>query len=113
MGSLGLGAVVGSFARDSFTGITPLLHGIGVHSCQHNKIWNLFSAWSVRLKLFDAVLIAVWVLALIELVGCAIIIGGSIFQETFGQDALGNIIALVLAGLMFWVANNIKTQAGK
>ena len=52
-------------------------------------------------------------LALIELVGCAIIIGGSFFQETFGQDALGNIIALVLAGLMFWVANNIKTQAGK
>lgn len=55
----------------------------------------------------------VWILAIIGLVGAVITIIVSIANGSFAANAVSNIITLVIDGLMFWIANNIKTEAGK
>ena len=55
----------------------------------------------------------VWILAIIGLVGAVITIIASIANGSFAANAVSNIITLVIDGLMFWIANNIKTEAGK
>ena len=55
----------------------------------------------------------VWVLALIGLVFGVIALVMTVVNGTFGTQGLSSIISLVISGLMFWVANNIKQQAGK
>lgn len=55
----------------------------------------------------------VWILAIIGLVGAVITIIVSIANGSFAANAVSNIITLVIDGLMFWLANNIKTEAGK
>ena len=52
----------------------------------------------------------VWVLAIIGLVFSVISIIMAIVQGNF---QLSSLVGLVLSGLMFWIANNIKTEAGK
>ena len=52
----------------------------------------------------------VWVLAIIGLVGAVISLIMSIAQGAFNASS---ILSLALSGLMFWIANNIKTEAGK
>ena len=51
-----------------------------------------------------------WVLAIIGLVGAVISLIMSIAQGAFNASS---ILSLALSGLMFWIANNIKTEAGK
>lgn len=55
----------------------------------------------------------VWVLSIIGLAGVVVGIIMSIVQGTFSSSIMSNIFSLVANGLMFWIANNIKTQAGK
>lgn len=55
----------------------------------------------------------VWILAIIGLVGAVITIIASIANGSFAANAVRNIITLAIDGLMFWIANNIKAEAGK
>ena len=55
----------------------------------------------------------VWILAIIALVSAVISLIMTIANGSFAVNGLNNIITLVLDGLMFWVANNIKVEAGK
>ncbi len=55
----------------------------------------------------------VWILAIISLVLAVIGVIGAIANGSFGQNAMSNILGLALNAVMFWVANNIKTEAGK
>ncbi|MDO4806864.1 MAG: hypothetical protein Q4A07_06420 [Coriobacteriales bacterium] len=52
----------------------------------------------------------VWILALIGVAGNAVSLIMTLVQ---GGNIFSAILSLVVSGLMFWVANNIKVQAGK
>ena len=55
----------------------------------------------------------VWVLAIIGLVGAVITIVVALTDGSFSAGDTSSLGSLVGSGLMFWVANNIKKQAGK
>ena len=56
----------------------------------------------------------VWVLAVIGLIGAAISCVANLFGGQMDASTVGTIIgSLVCSGLMFWLANTIKTEAGK
>ena len=52
----------------------------------------------------------VWVLAII---GLAFSVIGIIMSIVNGGFQASSLVGLALSGLMFWIANNIKTEAGK
>ena len=55
----------------------------------------------------------VWVLALIDVIMYAIGIIFTVVNGDFGSQGLSAILSLVFGLLLFWVANNIKKQAGR
>lgn len=55
----------------------------------------------------------VWVLAIIALVLEAIALILVIVGGDFSQNGLTTIFSLLISALMFWVANNIKREAGR
>ena len=55
----------------------------------------------------------VWVLAIIQVALYVIAIIVAIIDGSFGASAFSYILSLVFGILLFWVANNIKKQAGK
>lgn len=55
----------------------------------------------------------VWVLSLIGLIFGVIAFVMAIVNGSFGSDALSNILSLAVSAAMFWIANNIKVEAGK
>ena len=55
----------------------------------------------------------VWVLSLIGLIGSVVGVVMSIANGSIGAQAVNLIAMLAGSALMFWVANNIKKQAGK
>ena len=55
----------------------------------------------------------VWVLALIQLIFGVVSVIMTFVQGGVFNDILTAVISLALAALMFWVANNIKQQAGR
>lgn len=55
----------------------------------------------------------VWILAIISLAGAVISLIMTFVNGTFATSGVSGIVTLVINGLMFWVANNIKVEAGK
>ena len=55
----------------------------------------------------------VWVLAIIDVILYVIGLIAVIVNGTFSSNGLSSILSLAFALLLFWVANNIKKQAGK
>lgn len=55
----------------------------------------------------------VWVLALVQVILYAVGLIGSIVGGSFGTDGLSGVLSLLFGILLFWVANNIKKQAGR
>ena len=55
----------------------------------------------------------VWVLALIEVILYVISLVMVFMNGSFGSDGLSTILSLLVAILLFWIANNIKREAGK
>jgi hypothetical protein len=53
----------------------------------------------------------VWILSIISLIGSVVTIIFSITQGTFGSNVWSYLLSLAASGAMFWIANNIKTQA--
>ena len=91
------GIMVGAFLLVFIASIFELLVGIlGIRAANDNQK-----------------IMPVWVLALIEVILYAIGIIVTIVNGSFGTDGLSSILSLVFGILIFWVANNIKKQAGK
>ena len=55
----------------------------------------------------------VWVFALIGAILGVVGFICSIIDGSFGQDAASTIVSLIVNVLLFWIANNIKREAGK
>ncbi|MBE6473150.1 MAG: hypothetical protein E7Z99_06180 [Coriobacteriaceae bacterium] len=55
----------------------------------------------------------VWVLAIISLIFSVIGLISAIAGGTFATQGASAIVSLIIAGLMMWIANNIKQEAGK
>ena len=55
----------------------------------------------------------VWVVAIVELVICIIGLIAIIVNGSFSTQGASTIVSLVFAGFTMWIANNIKTQAGR
>lgn len=55
----------------------------------------------------------VWILAIIDLVCTVLALVLALINGSFGDNAANLIGGLVGSGLMFWIANNIKQQAGR
>lgn len=80
-----------------FAGIIELVLGIlGVRAANDNQK-----------------IMPVWVLAIIQVALYVIAIIVAIIDGSFGASAFSYILSLVFGILLFWVANNIKKQAGK
>ena len=80
-----------------FSGVIELILGIlGVRAANDNQK-----------------IMPVWVLAIIQLVLCAISLITTITGGSFGTQGASSIISLVLAAIIMWLANNIKREAGK
>ena len=80
-----------------FAGIIELLVGIlGIRAANDNQK-----------------IMPVWVLAIIEVVLCVISLISTIAGGSFGSSGASAILSLIFAALIFWIANNIKKEAGK
>ena len=80
-----------------FSGIIELILGIlGVRAANDNQK-----------------IMPVWIVAIIELVFCVISLIAVIVNGSFSTQGLSTIVSLVFAGFTMWIANNIKTQAGR
>lgn len=55
----------------------------------------------------------VWVLAIIDLVFAAFTVIMAIVNGSIGQDLWQVVVEVAISVFTFWIANNIKTQAGK
>lgn len=55
----------------------------------------------------------VWWLTLITLVLDAIGVVMGLMGGPAGSDVMNSVVGVVIAALMFWIANNIKREAGK
>lgn len=91
------GIVVGAFLFVLLASAIELIVGIlGVRAANDNQK-----------------IMPVWVLALIDVILYVVCIVITIVNGSFSADGLSNILSLAFAVLLFWVANNIKQQAGK
>lgn len=80
-----------------FSGIIELILGIlGVRAANDNQK-----------------IMPVWVLAIIELILSIVSLISIIAGGSFSAQGLSSIFSLILAGLIMWIANNIKREAGK
>lgn len=76
--------------------------------------WSLFCGiLGVRAANDNQKIMIVWVFSLINLILQVITIVMGIFDGSFGANWLSYIISLIWPALMFWIANNIKYEAGK
>lgn len=76
--------------------------------------WSLFCGiLGVRAANDNQKIMIVWVFSLIALALQVITILMSIFNGDFGSNWLSYLLSLVWPALMFWIANNIKQEAGR
>lgn len=95
-GEIGVVAALAGFMV-IFGGIVELIMGIlGVRAANNNQK-----------------IMPVWVLAIISLVLNAIGLVAAIVNGSFATQGVSYILALILAVLMMWIANNIKREAGR
>ncbi len=118
-GSL-LGAVSSSEAAAALsgTGITQgqagALVGIAGYAILFSGVVELIlGILGVRAANDNQKIMPVWVLAIIQVVLCAISLVTTITGGSFGTNGVSSIVALIIAGIIMWLANNIKKEAGK
>lgn len=76
--------------------------------------WSLFCGiMGVRAANDNQKIMFVWVMSIISVVFAVISLIMSIVNGTFGDNWVSQILTLAVQCLMFWVANNIKQEAGR
>ena len=79
-----------------------------------SAVWSLLCGiFGIRAANDNQKIMIVWVFALIGVILGVIGLIYAIANGSFGQNALSMIIGLALNVLLFWIANNIKREAGK
>lgn len=92
---------------------TAVFSFLGVAGIFSGALGLLEGILGVRAANDSSKIMPVWVLTLISLILNVVGLIMVIINGTFASQALTYVFALVLAALMFWVANNIKNQAGR
>ena len=79
-----------------------------------SAIWSLLCGiFGIRAANDNQKIMIVWVFTLIGLVLSVIGLIVAIVNGSFGSQAASLIITLIFDGILFWLANNIKREAGK
>lgn len=79
-----------------------------------SAIWSLLCGiFGIRAANNNQKIMIVWVFALIGAILGVVGFICSIIDGSFGQDAASTIVSLIVNVLLFWIANNIKREAGK
>ena len=105
------GTVAGSgITQDQGAGILVLVSGILVVE----GVWSLLCGiFGVRAANDNQKIMIVWVFCLIGVILAIVGIIAAIINGQFGNQVWSLIGSLVFSGLMFFIANNIKREAGK
>ena len=79
-----------------------------------SAVWDLLCGiLGIRAANDNQKIMIVWVFALIGVVLDAVGLVLGIVDGSFGQNAVSTLVGLVIDVLLFWIANNIKREAGK
>ena len=88
----------------SIAGIVMLVAGV---------IELILGILGVRAANDNQKIMPVWIVAIVELVICIIGLIVIIVNGSFSIQGASTIVSLIFAGFTMWIANNIKTQAGR
>ncbi len=92
------------------TAVLAILSGVVIIS----GIWSLLCGiFGIRAANDNQKIMIVWVFTLIGVIGGVVALIAAIVNGSFGQSAFALIIGLIMDGILFWIANNIKKEAGK
>ena len=88
--------------------------GVGMATV-FEAIIGLVEGWlGLRAAMDNSKIMPVWVIAVIGLVGGFIALAMAFFGGNTSAQTVGSAVgSLAASGLMFWLANTIKTEAGK
>ena len=106
------GAESGLTAEEVATGTAGLaiLSAVVVVSA----VWSLLCGiFGIRAANDNQKIVIVWVFALIGVVLGVVGIVLGVLDGSFGRNAISTIVGLVMDVVLFWIANNIKREAGK
>ena len=118
MAFLGAGAVLTDAATVAGTGVTQdeaagifvILSGVAIVE----GIWSLLCGiFGVRAANDNQKIMIVWVFCLIGVIISVVGIIAAIVNGRFGSQVWSLLGTLVFSGIMFFIANNIKKEAGK
>ena len=77
-------------------------------------IWSLLCGiFGIRAANDNQKIMIVWVFALIGVIVSIVGLVSAIVNGSFGQNAASLIAGLIVDVVLFWIANNIKREAGK
>ena len=77
-------------------------------------VWSLLCGiFGVRAANDNQKIMIVWVFALIGVILGVVGLVSAIVNGSFGQNAASLIVGLIVDVVLFWIANNIKREAGK
>lgn len=79
-----------------------------------SAVWSLLCGiFGIRAANDNQKIMIVWVFTLIGAILAIVSIVAAIVNGSFGQNALTLIVSAVFDAIMFWIANNIKNEAGR
>ena len=79
-----------------------------------SAIWSLLCGiFGIRAANDNQKIMIVWVFTLIGVILGVVGIIAALVNGSFGSQAFSLILSLILDGVLFWIANNIKREAGK
>jgi len=104
-------AVAGSgITRDQAAGVFVILSGLLIIT----GVWSLLCGiFGVRAANDNQKIMIVWVFCLIGVILAVVGIIAALINGRFGNQFWSLLWTLVFSGIMFFIANNIKKEAGK
>ena len=112
-GAIGSGALLGDLALKQ-QGEGTVLFAVAAISLAVLGAWGLLCGFfGIRAANDSRKIMAVWVLLLIGLILDALAVTWSIVGGSSGQSPASLVLSLVFDIVLFWIAGNIKREAGK
>ena len=102
------GAILFAFARRPMPTASPLVRAASLSVSK--KCEDIFG---IRAANDNQKIMIVWVFALIGVILGVVGLVMGIVDGSFGQNAISTVVGLVIDVALFWIANNIKREAGK
>ena len=120
LGGAVFGAIDSSEAAAALagSGVTPAEAGVmaglaGILIVFGGIIELIVGILGVRAANDNQKIMPVWVLAIIQLVFCAVNLITTVVGGSFATQGVSQIFSLAFAVIILWLANNIKREAGK